>query len=114
MVLSMQARLAIQLPTLKSSALIKEVQPTSPHGSAPPPVQVPKYSSDAVIKYQMQVMQPVKALLDSAEIIGGEVLNATRVLVKGFSEELHIVQAFSQCQVGQNCFLSFAAQQIPT
>lgn len=70
--------------------------------AAPPPAAV-STSGGALGDYrQLLGTQLVKAV-DTAEAIGGQVLQAMRVLAEGFRREAAVVEAFGACQVGAGC-----------
>lgn len=100
----LQARLASIAPGGVAPATAPPPPTAAPAASAAaPPPAAASTSGGALADYrQLLGTQLVKAV-DTAEAIGGQVLQATRVLAEGFRREAAVVEAFGACQVGAGC-----------
>jgi hypothetical protein len=99
-----QARLASIAPT---STAAPAARPAAAVAAVPPPPLPPAVSGGgaapasgaALADFRQLLSTQLAALVDAGEAVGGQVLQATRVLAEGFTREAAIVEAFAACKV---------------
>ena len=99
-----QARLASIAPT---STAAPAARPAAAVAAVPPPPLPPAVSGGgaapasgaALADFRQLLSTQLAALVDAGEAVGGQVLQATRVLAEGFTGEAAIVEAFAACKV---------------
>lgn len=109
------ARHAAATTPLMSQARLASIAPggVAPTRGPPPPTAaaaaapaaapaVASADGRAVADYRQLLSTQLVKVLDAAEAIGGQVLQASRVLAEGFRGEAAVVEAIGACQVSHS------------
>ena len=99
-----QARLASIAPT---STAAPAARPAATGAAVPPPPLPPAVSGGgaapasgaAFADFRQLLGTQLAAVVEAGEAVGGQVLQATRILAEGFTREAAIVEAFAACKV---------------
>ena len=103
LLLAVQARLASLDPSSTARAApARAPAATAATAAAVAPPPPPPPINGAAADFQQLLATQLAGVLDAAEAIGGQVLQASRLLAEGFRREAVVVAAFATCQVSSS------------
>ena len=112
----MQARLASIAPGAAAPAgRPATAAAAAAPAAAPPPAAAgtPSSGSSALADYRQLLGGQLAKVVDAAEAIGGQVLQASRVLAEGLRREAAVVEAMAACQVSRSKAAQAEEAQLP-